>query len=96
MHKRLKTIIGALALVAGLLAAPVILYAQGDTVRMMGGGSDNMMGGSPMIGHGSRSMMSGGMMAGCAGMMQSMNNGGDGRPNSQWQKHPGQNPDNGG
>ena len=36
------------------------------------------------MGHG---MMGGGMMSGgCAGMMQSMN-GGDGRPNSQWQSH---------
>jgi hypothetical protein len=33
-------------------------------------------------------MTSASMMAGCAGMMQSMNNGGDGTPNSQWQKHP--------
>jgi hypothetical protein len=31
-------------------------------------------------------MMSVGMMSGCSGMMQSMNNGGDGRPNSQWQR----------
>ena len=31
-------------------------------------------------------MMSGSMMASCADMMQSMNNGGNGRPNSQWQK----------
>jgi hypothetical protein len=32
-------------------------------------------------------MMSGGMMGrGCSEMMQSMNNGDDGRPNSQWQK----------
>ncbi len=35
-----------------------------------------------------RGMMRGGMMSGgCGGMMQSMN-GGDGRPNSQWQSHP--------
>ena len=91
MHIRLKTIIGALA--AGLLAAPVILYAQENTVRMMGAGSDSMMGGGPMVGHGSRSMMSGSMMAGCAEMMQSKN-GGNGTPNSQWRKHPPQNPDN--
>ena len=32
-------------------------------------------------------IMGGGMMSGgCAGMMRSMN-GGDGRPNSQWQSH---------
>jgi hypothetical protein len=35
-----------------------------------------------------RDMMRGGMMAGgCGGVMQSMNGGG-GRPNSQWQRHP--------
>lgn len=35
-----------------------------------------------------RGRMRGGMMSGgCGGMMQSMN-GGDGRPNSQWQSHP--------
>ena len=83
MQNRLKTIIGASALVAGLLSAPVILYAQENTVRMMGGVSDNMMGGGPMVGHGSRRMMSGSMMAGCAEMMQSKN-GGNGTPNSQW------------
>ncbi|MBN8901470.1 MAG: hypothetical protein J0H19_04660 [Rhodospirillales bacterium] len=93
MQDRLKTIIGASALAAGLLAAPVILYAQEDTARMMGGGSDNMMGGGPMIGQGSRGMMSGGMM-GCSEMMQSRNGSGNGTPNSQWRKHPAQNPDN--
>jgi hypothetical protein len=42
-------------------------------------------------------MMSRGMMgSGCSEMMQSMNSGGDRRPNSQWQKHPHGNPDNGG
>jgi hypothetical protein len=41
-------------------------------------------------------MMSRGMMAGCSEMMQSMNNGDDGRPNSQWQTHPPHNPQNGG
>lgn len=41
-------------------------------------------------------MMSRGMMAGgCTEMMQSMNNG-DGRPNSQWRKHPSPNRDSGG
>jgi hypothetical protein len=32
-------------------------------------------------------MMSGSMMGDCMEMMQSMDNGGDGRPDSQWQKH---------
>jgi hypothetical protein len=40
-------------------------------------------------------VMSGGMMAGCSGMMQSMNNGDDGRPNSQWQQRSSPNPDQG-
>jgi hypothetical protein len=48
------------------------------------------------MGHMGRGMMGGGMMSGCADMMESMNNGGDGRPNSQWQKHPPQTQDNGG
>lgn len=96
MRKRLKTIIGASALVAGLLVAPVILYAEEDAARMMGGGSGNMMGSGPRIGQGSRGMMSGSMMAGCAEMMQSKNRGGNGTPNSQWRKHLPQSPDNGG
>ena len=95
MQNRLKTIIAASALVAGLLAAPVILYARVDTARMMSGGSGNMMGGGPMIAQGSRSMMSGSMM-GCSAMMQSRNGGGNGTPNSQWRKHPPLNPDNDG
>lgn len=48
--------------------------------------------GRGMMGDG---MMSRGMMAGCSEMMQSMN-GDDDRPNSQWQKHPPRNPQNGG
>jgi hypothetical protein len=49
------------------------------------------------MGHMSQGMMGGGgMMASCAEMMQSMNNGGNGRPNSQWQKRPPQSPNNGG
>lgn len=47
------------------------------------------------MGHIGQSMMCGRMMAGCAEIMQSMNNGGDGTPNSQWQKYPPRNPDNG-
>lgn len=40
--------------------------------------------------------MSDNLMAGCAGTMQSMNNGGDGRRNSEWRRHPSQGPDYGG
>ena len=62
---------------------------QGMSMGQMGGG---MMGGGMMSG----GMMSPGMMArGCSEMMQSMNNGADGRPNSQWQKQtPGDAPPN--
>lgn len=38
------------------------------------------------MGHMVHDMMSGGIMAGCAEIMQSMNNGGSGRLNNQWQK----------
>jgi hypothetical protein len=48
------------------------------------------------MGHMGQGMMSGGMMAGCAEMMQSMNNGGNGTPNSQWQRQPRRNTENGG
>lgn len=87
----------AIAVVAAALGALIVpAFAQNDSsatpsrpdhgmsVRHMGQG---VMGGG---------MMSGGMMAGCADMMQSMNNGGNGKPNSRWQKQPRGNPDNGG
>lgn len=81
---------------AALGALVVPAFAQNDSSDMQSRHDRNMsMGhmGQGMMGGG---MMSGGMMAGCADMMQSMNNGGNGRPNSQWQKRPPQNPDNGG
>jgi hypothetical protein len=87
--------IAALAAALGALVAPA--FAQNDSSDMqsrhvrgisMGHMGQDMMGGGMMA----SGMMASGMMAGCADMMQSMNNGGDGRPNSQWQKRP----DNGG
>ena len=85
-----KLTIAAFAAALGALIAPA--FAQNDTqARPDRGMSMDHMGG--MMGRG---MMSGGMMAGCADMMQSMNNGGNGRPNSQWQKRQPQTPDNGG
>jgi hypothetical protein len=78
---------------AALIAPAFAQNGSSDTQRRsdrsmsMGHMGHGMMGGD---------MMSGGMMPGCAGMMQSMNNGGDGRPNSRWQKHPPQDSDNGG
>jgi hypothetical protein len=79
------------ALVAGIgsLIVPALAQTQGGLERAPDHGMDRMDGGGHM-GHGMMSgrMMSGGMMGGgCSGMMQSMN-GGDGRPNSQWQTHP--------
>jgi hypothetical protein len=62
---------------------PSEMQSGPDHRTTMGHMGQGVMGGS---------MMSGSMMAGRADMMQSMNNGGDGRPNSQWQKHPPRNP----
>jgi hypothetical protein len=78
-----KLAIAVVAAALGALMAPAfaqngssgtqIRPDQGMSTRHM---SHGMMGGG---------MMSGGMMAGCSEMMQSMNNGSNGRPNSQWQ-----------
>lgn len=78
------------ALAAGL--GGLIVPALAQNPDGMGTMPDQGMGqvteggrtGHGMMGGG---MMRGGMMSGgCGGMMQSMN-GGDGRPNSQWQTH---------
>jgi uncharacterized protein YidB (DUF937 family) len=89
-----KLTIAAFAAALGALIAPAFaqngssdMQSRHDRGMSMGHMGQGMMGGR---------MMSGSMMAGCAGMMQSMNNGGDGRPNSQWQKRPPETPDNGG
>ena len=86
-----KLTIAAFAAALGALIVPA--FAQNDTQARPDHGMSMGHMGQGMMGGG---MMSGRMMAGCADMMQSMNNGGDGRPNSQWQKHPPQTPDNGG
>ena len=90
-----KLTIAALAAVLGGLIVPALAEAPSGMERTpdqsAGSGMDQGMtsGGMMsrgMMGHG---MMSGGMMGGgCSEMMQSMNNGGNGRPNSRWQKHP--------
>lgn len=84
-----KLTIAALAAALGALVAPA--FAQNDSSDMQSRHDRGMS-----MGHMGPGMMGGGMMAGCADMMQSMNNGGNGRPNSQWQKRPPQTPDNGG
>jgi hypothetical protein len=87
MKTRHTLIAAALAAVLGGLVVPALAEAPGGSQMMsnrdMGTGhtGQGMSGG--MMGQG---MMSGGMMGGCMGMMQSMNHG-NGRPNSQWQKH---------
>lgn len=86
-----KLTIAAFAAALGALIVPA--FAQNDTQARPDHGMSMGHMGQGMMGGG---MMSGRMMAGCADMMQSMNNGGDGRPNSQWQKRPPQTPDNGG
>lgn len=85
----------SIALLAAALGALIVpadaqngssgMQGRPDRGMSMGHMGQGMMGGR---------MMSGRMMAGCADM-QSMSNGGNGRPNSQWQKHPPRNPDNG-
>jgi hypothetical protein len=97
MRKQLKTIIGASVLTAGLLAAPVILYAHEDSGGMMGSG--NMMGNDSMMGQGSGGMMGGqggdmmgmmnmmGQMAqNCNAMMTSMMTTHGTAPNQQWKR----------
>lgn len=86
-----KLSIAILATALGGLIVPAFAQngtaGSGDQGMSMGHMGRGMMGGG---------MMSRGMMAGCSEMMQSMNNGDDSRPNSQWQKHPPHNPQNGG
>ena len=75
--------------VGGGLVLPALAQTRDGATKLpdqsMGGTQGGRsMGHGMMSGHGK---MSGSMMSGgCAGMMQSMN-GGDGRPNSQWQTH---------
>ena len=80
------------AVVAAALGALIVpAFAQNGSSDMQSR-HDHGMSMGPM----GQGMRGGGMMAGCADMMQSMNNGGNGRPNSQWQKHPSRPPENGG
>jgi hypothetical protein len=89
-----KLTIAALAAALGALVTPA--FAQNGSNDMQSRHERGMSMGHMGQGMMGVRMMSGGMMAGCADMMQSMTNGGDGRPNSQWQKRPPQTPDNGG
>jgi hypothetical protein len=76
-----KLTIAAFAAALGALGAPA--FAQNDSSNMQSRHGRGMS-----MGQMGQGMMGGGMISGCAGMMQSMNNGGNGRPNSQWQKRP--------
>lgn len=82
-----KLSIVALAAALGGLIVPA--FAQNGS-----GGTQSMPDHGMGMGHMGQGMMNGGMMShgmmggGCSEMMQSMNNGGDGHPNSQWQGHP--------
>jgi hypothetical protein len=82
---------GALIVPAFAQNGPSDMQGRYDHGMSMGHVDHGMMGGNGMMGGG---MMSGGMMNGCSEMMQSMNNGGNGTPNSQWQKHAPRMPDN--
>lgn len=80
--KTRHTLIGAaIAALLGGLIVPALAETSGGSQTMPRQGTGSMGNGR------SGGMMSGGDMSGCMGMMRSMNNG-DGRPNSQWQKHP--------
>jgi len=99
MTMRNKLTVAVLVAAFGALMAPAFaqngssgMPSQPDHGMSMGDMSQGMMSGGMM----GRGMMSGRMMAGCAEMMQSMNNGGNGTPNSRWQKHLPRNPNDGG
>ncbi len=77
------------SLVVAVLAAGIgglIVPALAQDPNRVGHMPDQGMGQSEGMGHMGHGMMGGMMGGGCAGMMQSKN-GGDGRPNSQWQTH---------
>jgi hypothetical protein len=86
-----KFTVAVFAAALAALMVPVFVQA-GMPSRPEAGMSMGHMGQGMMDG----GTMSGDTMAGCAGMMQSMNHGGNGRPNSQWRKPPSPDPDNGG
>lgn len=66
----------------GGLVLPALAQTPDDGKTVPG----QSMGGMGDGGQMSRGMMGGMMSGSCSGMMQSMA-GGDGRPNSQWQRH---------
>jgi len=85
MRLRQMMIAAVAAASAGALIVPALAQAPNGAGSAPAQGPGMSMG---RTGHGmmGRGMMRGGMMSGgCGGMMQSMA-GGDGRPNSQWQK----------
>jgi hypothetical protein len=92
MTIRHTLIAAVLVAVLGGLIVPALAETLGGTETMPGQGmgmshmGQGMSGGMMDNGMMSGGMMFGGNMGGCMGMMQSMNNG-NGRPNSQWQRH---------
>lgn len=102
MNKALSIATVVLTAWAGAAVVPTLAQQPGAPAHAqeegMGTSTDRMghgMMGGDMMDHGmmsghmmSHGMMGGGMMAGShGGMMRSMD-GGNGRPNSQWQTHP--------
>ena len=83
MRTNLKTLLGAAAVTAALAGTPA-LYAYADTQNqgqsggMMQGGQGGMMN---MMGQMNE------MMESCNKMMQSMHQGGSGKPNEQWREN---------
>jgi len=89
MTARNTLTITVVAAALGALIAPAL--AQNGSSTMPSPSGHGMS-----TGHMGRDMMSGSMMGGCAEMMQSMNNSVNGTPNSQWQRQPRRNTENGG
>jgi len=83
MRTNIKTLLSAAVVTAALAGTPT-LYAyadnptQGQSGGMMQGGQGGMMG---MMGQMSE------MMENCNKMMQSMHQGGSGKPNEQWREN---------
>lgn len=87
MHARQTLAAAIFAAAIGGLIVPALAQSRkgAESAPDQGMNMDMSRTGHGMMGRG---MMRGGMMSGGrGGMMQSMN-GGDGRPNSQWQSHP--------
>ena len=89
MRRNLKTLLSVTAAIGALATGPA-LYAHADTKSQEQSGGMMQGGQGGMTGQGGMMNMMGQMsqmMENCNGMMQSMNQGGSGKPNEQWRKN---------